>query len=360
MKVNWRLIRAARNSYAVLYAACEQAGHILHPVDRPEGDVTCYSLNSVNEPSYRGEIAHADCITVVGGPHATARYRDVAQYADYVVVGEGEYTLPLLLSDIGNGGSGNVPGVATSAGCTPANTTVRLDAYPCFSRMKGYVEISRGCPFSCGYCQTPQIFGHRMRHRSIDAVARYANRYGQARFVTPNAFAYGSDGIHPRFDKIGRLLRRLDNKVFLGTFPSEVRPEFVCYESLELVTQFCANKKLHFGIQSGSNAVLLELNRGHTVEDGIRAVELCRDYGLVPVADVILGFPFETDEDQKETVRLIRWVARNGVVHAHRFVPLPGTPLAGTAVRALLPETEKLCGRLALAGKLTGSWRGRG
>ena len=34
-----------------------------------------------------------------------------------------------------------------------------LNAYPAFSGMKGYVEISRGCPFSCGYCQTPQIFG---------------------------------------------------------------------------------------------------------------------------------------------------------------------------------------------------------
>jgi hypothetical protein len=47
MKVNWRLIHAARNSYAGLYAACETEGYTLNPVEGPENDVTCYSLNSL-------------------------------------------------------------------------------------------------------------------------------------------------------------------------------------------------------------------------------------------------------------------------------------------------------------------------
>ncbi len=52
----------------------------------------------------------------------------------------------------------------------------------------------------------------------------------------------------------------------------------------------------------------------------------------------------------------IRELARIGKIHVHQFIPLPGTPLAGTTARHLLPETEKVCGELALAGKLTGSW----
>jgi hypothetical protein len=56
------------------------------------------------------------------------------------------------------------------------------------------------------------------------------------------------------------------------------------------------------------------------------------------------------------TLDLVMEVARCGRVHVHRFIPLPGTPLAGTNARALLPETEKICGDLALRGKLTGSW----
>ena len=356
MQVNWRLIHAARNSYAVLSAACGRDGFLLRQVDGPADDVTCYGLNSINAASYRDEIASADCLTIVGGPHATACPREVAGYADYVVVGEGEYTLPRLLEDLRDGGEGRIPGVMTGNYYEPAKSSVRLDAYPAFSEIKGYVEITRGCPHSCGYCQTPQIFGCSMRHRSIDAVARFANRHGQSRFVSPNAFAYGSDGRHPRWEKLGHLLRACRHQIFFGTFPSEVRPEFVCSESLSLVTQYCANTKLHFGAQSGSDTVLNKLNRGHTVADVLHAVDLCREYSLIPVVDFIVGLPFESDEDQLATLNIIREISRHGIIHAHRFIPLPGTPLATTVARELLPESEKVLGKLALRRRLTGSW----
>lgn len=356
MQVNWRHIHAARNSFAVLYAACEREGICLNPVDAPAGDITCYSLTTISAYRYQKELSGAECITIAGGPHATACPDEVARYADYVIVGEGEYTLPRLISDLVQGGRGKIPGVMTSDWYRPANALVRLDAYPAFSEYKGYIEISRGCPFSCGYCQTPQIFGHSMRHRSIDEIARYTNLHSQTRFVTPNAFAYGSDGVHPRFDKIERLLKKCSNQVFFGTFPSEVRPEFVCEESLALINRYCANTKIHFGAQSGSDTVLNRLRRGHTVADVIQAVELCHAYGISPMVDFIVGFPFESDDDQHATLDLIRWVARYGKIHVHRFIPLPGTPLAGTPARPLIPETEKLCGELALRGQLTGSW----
>ena len=356
MQVNWRQIHAARNSYAALSAACELSGFSLHPVEHPRADVTCYSLNSLNEPHYRDEIEGAEGITIVGGPHATACPHDVATYADYVIVGEGEYTLPRLLEEIERGGTTDIPGIATRDHYTPAKSCVRLDAYPAFSEKQGFVECSRGCPFRCGYCQTPQIFGHCMRHRSIDSIAEFSNRYRHARFVSPNAFAYGSDGIHPRWEKIEALFKRLKNQIFFGTFPSEVRPEFVCRESLSLMNRYCMNTKLQFGAQSGSDAVLERLHRGHTVDDVFRAVDLCTESGITPVIDCIVGFPFETDDDQLATVNLIRQLVRYGHVHLHRFIPLPGTPLAGTTARPLLKETQKACGNLALAGKITGSW----
>jgi B12-binding domain/radical SAM domain protein len=356
MQVNWRWIQAARNSYAVLYAACGLDGFHLRLVEKPEDDVTCYSLNSINAASYRDEIAAADCLTIAGGPHATACPQEVAGYTDYVVVGEGEYTLPRLLADLRDGGEGRIPGVMTGDFFQPATTSVLPDAYPAFSEMKGYVEITRGCPHACGYCQTPQIFGHCMRHRSIDAVARYANRHGQSRFISPNAFAYGSDGIHPRWDKLERLFLACRHQIFFGTFPSEVRPEFVCDESLALVTRYCANTKLHFGAQSGSDIVLEKLRRGHTVADVLHAADLCREHSLVPVVDFIVGIPFESDEDQQATLDLIRDISRHGIIHVHRFIPLPGTPLATTVARDLLPEVKKELGKLALRGRLTGSW----
>jgi B12-binding domain/radical SAM domain protein len=222
--------------------------------------------------------------------------------------------------------------------------------------MKGYIEISRGCPFGCAFCQTPRIFGSAMRHRSIDTIAPFARRYRDIRLVSPNALAYGSDGRRPRLEKVERLLSSLEGKVYFGTFPNEVRPEFVTGEALERIGRFCANTRIAFGIQSGSDHVLGRIGRGHTVADGVRAVELCRDHGFTPVVDLIMGFPFETEEDESATLKLIGWVVRSGHVRLHLFIPLPGTPLAGTSPLPISQRAEQLLGRLALAGKLTGSW----
>jgi len=358
MQVNWREITAAKNTFAALYAACETEGIILRPVAGPEGDVTCYSLNSINAPHFEDEIASAPCITVVGGPHAAACPAEVAAYADYVVTGEGEYTLPRLLRAIAAGETGPVPGVATKNGLCPADHTVYLPAYPPFSQFKGYIEISRGCPFGCAYCQTPRIFGRRMRHRPVDEIARYAARFRDARFVTPNALAYGSDdGIHPRLDRVERLFQALDtNQIYFGTFPSEVRPEFVTDEALDLIATYCANRRLHFGAQSGSDRVLGLLRRGHTVADVEHALDLCRDHGFTPVVDFIVGLPCEEDEDERATLALIREVTRRGTAHVHLFIPLPGTPMANLRPGELLSETQRDLGRLALNGKISGSW----
>jgi len=358
VKVHWRDIPQARNSYAALFAACERAGYNLNPVSCPEKDITCYSLNSITAVRLQEEIAGADCITIAGGPHPSACYAEVATYADYVIVGEGEHTLPALLRHIEHGGNSLIPGVANREGYFPADTTVLLDAFPPFSTMKGYTEITRGCPQGCFFCQTPRLFGCGMRHRSIDAIVASASRHRDQRFVSPNAFAYGSDGIHPRMDKVEKLLARLRGMVYFGTFPSEVRPEFVSDTALALITRYCANTRIHFGGQSGSDRVLQRIHRGHSVGDIVHAVELSREHGLTPVVDFILGFPFESDEDQQETLHLIRWVVRHGQVHLHTFLPLPGTPLEGIAPRPLIPEAHQILGRLSLQGKLTGFWGG--
>jgi B12-binding domain/radical SAM domain protein len=356
MRICWRTINAARNSFAALSAACRLKGIDLHPVDAPASDVTCYSLNSVTARKYEKEIRKADCITVAGGPYASACYEELAEFTDYVIVGEGEYSLPELLGNITRGNSPAIPGVATAEGFIPSDKTVVLDAYPPFDRVRGYIEISRGCPFHCAYCQTPRIFGQQMRHRSIDCIAGHARRLPDARFVTPNAFAYGSDGTSPRFDKIERLLKTIESDIYFGTFPSEVRPEFVNPGTLDLVNRYCANRKLHFGAQSGSDRVLRKLCRGHTSGEVIRAVELCRDYDLIPVVDFIVGLPFEEEEDQVLTLELIRWVARFGTVHIHQFLPLPGTSLDGSKPKLLIGDYQRILGKLALGGKVTGSW----
>ena len=128
-----------------------------------------------------------------------------------------------------------------------------------------------------------------MRHRPLDQIHRYAAMLRDARFVTPNAFAYGSNGRESRPDLVERLLAGIKGRIYFGTFPSEVRPEFVTEDMLGLVTKYCTNTKIHFGAQSGNDRVLRALRRGHTVTDTIRAVERVDRHGLVPVVDFIGG-----------------------------------------------------------------------
>lgn len=335
-------------------------GYYLEPVKEPSFDVTCYSLNSINARDYYEEIRDAPTCTIVGGPHASACYTELTDIADFVIVGEGEYSLPSLLSWLEKKRVQFPKGIATKNGYIPSDNTVILDSFPCFTKMKGYIEISRGCPFSCAYCQTPWIFGHHMRHRSLSAIRKAASQIHQVRLLSPNALSYGSDGKSPHYRRIQSLLSMLHDdmkkEVYFGTFPSEVRPEFITEESLSLIRTYCSNTRLHFGAQSGSDRVLQMLHRDHTVEDVYVAVERCRDYGITPIVDVIFGFPFERDEDQLETVNLIKWIARDGFIHAHRFIPLPGTPLVKKQSRELIPQVNHILGTLALKGSLTGSW----
>lgn len=362
MIINWRYIPSARNSYAAIYAACEKYGYILEPVDKPSGDVVCYSFNSLDFERYTDELKSATQIIVAGGPHPSARPSEVLAYADYVIVGEGERTLPRLLDALSKGKSGDgIPGVATKNGFTPIDHSIRLDFFPCFTRMKGYMEISRGCPFACGYCQTPRLHGNIMRHRSRDEIVRAAEKYRDARFVTPNAFAYGSpNGKSFDLEKLERLLSSMPkNYLYFGTFPCEVRPEFVTKETADLLLQYCKNTKLHFGAQSGSDAVLAKMNRGHTSADVYHALDVCRDVGLEPVVDVIFGFSFETDEDEEATLSLINEITRFGKVHVHYLTPLPGTEFEHETPRSVTQNVNKVLGKLALSGRVTGTWHNK-
>ena len=158
-----------------------------------------------------------------------------------------------------------------------------LDSYPPFARILAPIEISRGCPWGCTYCQTPRLFGSCMRHRSIPIIAKYARRHKDIRFTSPNSLAYGSDGRRPRLEKVEALLKALAEQkkpIYFGTFPSEVRPEFVSPAALELIVKYCANKSLSLGGQSGSPAVLRSIGRGHGRDEIEAACELALDYGL--------------------------------------------------------------------------------
>ncbi len=368
MDIHFRYNKKNSYSFAVLSPLLPEADF----VDKPVNGIMIYSFTTRQAAKVFMEVKNAgtNSIFIAGGPHPSGAPEETLEYFDYVVIGEGEETLPELIKVIQERKNpGEVPGIAYrdretgSVVITPKRAYANLDSYPCFdpAKLLAPIEISRGCPWGCKYCQTPRLFGREVRHRSIDSIVKNARHYSDLRFIASNAFGYGSDGIHPRFDKVEKLLSTLyklpDKKIFFGTFPSEVRPEFVTDKSAELVRTYCANNTLSLGAQSGSDRILKEIRRGHTVDDSISAVECCLEHEIIPAVDFIFGLPTETEEDQEKSLDLVRWICKKGgTVRAHYFTPLPGTPYESAVPTEVSDRVRRELGKLALSGKLTGYW----
>jgi B12-binding domain/radical SAM domain protein len=324
---------------------------------------------------------HPAPFVVAGGPHPSARPADVLRLGvDAVVVGEGEEALPALVERLLAAESpAGLPGVATLAATDgqliqgPRPKPIDLDAYPPLGlghRRLGQIEITRGCPCACAFCQTSFLVGGRMRHRSVESAVACVRQameagYKYVRFVTPNAFAYQSEdnGRMVNLDAIERLLRGMaalvgKERVYFGTFPSEVGPETVTPEAVALVRRYSGNDTLLFGAQTGSDRLLQTLHRNHTLADVYHAAEVIIAGGLTPIVDLIFGLPGEEAEDVSATLRLIEdLVAMGAVLHTHTFMPLPGTPLENAPPGRVDPLLHPFLDRLASQGHQIGQWR---
>jgi B12-binding domain/radical SAM domain protein len=286
---------------------------------------------------------------LAGGPHASADPEGtLALGFGHVFVGEAEETLPAFFAAGGSTGP-----VVAGAGRCP------LDAFSPFGRGRyGPIELTRGCAFRCGFCA---VGGRPPRHRSAAAVWEAAGEL-RARgrpvlsFITPDALSYG--GCLGALEELLAGLRAAGTEPQLGIFPSEVRPERVTSEAAGLLRAYCRNRTLVIGAQSGSDAVLRRLGRGHTVGDVEQAARVARQAGFLPHVDLIFGLPEESPDERRATMALARRLRREtgARIHAHYFHPLPGTPLWGREPAPLDPETRAFLQDLRASGAEDGYW----
>ena len=375
--VTFRLTKKNRNSVASLLAVLEDelpAGLVeARLLEKPESfdgeGLLVDSFMSRAQERVKSEMAalrarQGDGLrAVAGGCHASADPAGtLALGFRWVALGEAGSGFASFVRELAEGRE-PAAGAFVAGGAPPLD---RYAPWPRTGKLFAHVEITRGCPMACAFCQTPRLFGRTPRHRSLQSIrqtfehaASTGHRY--TRFVSPNAFGYGSkDGITPDPRAVEALLQVTRDagmkEIFLGTFPSEVWPTSVTPELLALVKAHCSNESIALGLQTGSPDVMRAVRRGHTVEQGVAAVALIARAGFVPKVDFIFGFPGETDADRAKTRELLaHLVAEYGAtVHAHLFDPLPGTPLAGTTPSTLDGATRELLAMLAGQKKLTG------
>ncbi|HET9554500.1 MAG TPA: TIGR04013 family B12-binding domain/radical SAM domain-containing protein [Anaeromyxobacteraceae bacterium] len=328
--------------------------------------------------AFRAALHDPRVLHVAGGPHPSADPEGTLRAGfDLAARGEGERTLPALLVAAGEGRPPQgVPGLAWLEGGalrTSGRAEVPdLDALPPFALRAGRlgpIELTRGCVWGCRFCHTPFLFKARWRHRSLAAVLRAVEELARreardVRFLTPSALSYGSPGEGVDLDAVEALLagarERIGpaGRIFFGTFPSELRPEHVSPRALALVARYCDNRAVILGGQSGSDRMLEAMGRGHDAASVERAAALAVEAGLEPSVDLVFGFPGEEEADREATRGLASRLAALGAkVHAHAFMPLPGTPWAGAAPASIDGATRLLLDRLASAGRAHGAWK---
>jgi B12-binding domain/radical SAM domain protein len=348
-------------------------------------DVLCMSSMTEGFPDtarllnlMRGGSCDTRFISVCGGPHATGDPRGVLEAGfDYCCVGEGEEVVRDVVNRLTVGESlEGVDGIFTlDDGVLKGRMRSRwidLDRYrplPGRLRFLAYIEIGRGCQWGCAYCQTPGIFGRSERFRSPERIEQTVSLYAQLgmryfRLLAPNALGYCAvvPGI-PNCESLEEILRRVksasrDGRIYLGSFPSEVRPDYMTEEAVLILKRYVTNRRLVIGAQTGSQRMLDVIGRGHGIEDIRQASQIVAACGFEPAIDIMLGLPGEASEDRKATFDLIRELGESGArVNMHFFIPLAGTPLAGCAPTFLTDKERKTIDRLAQEGIVRGRWR---
>jgi len=93
-------------------------------------------------------------------------------------------------------------------------------------------------------------------------------------------------------------------------------------------------------------------------EQVISAVLLVKKFGFQVAVDFIFGLPGENEEDQKATMNSINQLITFGVkIHAHSFLPLPGTPLSHAQPTPISSPLRHFLGKIARDGHLFGQWQ---
>jgi radical SAM superfamily enzyme YgiQ (UPF0313 family) len=121
-------------------------------------------LAMIEESKRRGKLVG------VGGPYPTALSGEVAE-ADYLILDEGEMTLPMFVEAVKNGEKSGVfrakngerPDVTTTP--VPRFDLLQLDAYGEMS-----VQFSRGCPFQCEFCDIIVLYGRKPRTKNPEQI----------------------------------------------------------------------------------------------------------------------------------------------------------------------------------------------
>lgn len=227
------------------------------------------------------------------------------------------------------------------------------------------LKIQDGCANRCAYCVIPQVRGRSRSMAPGDALEeiRRLARAGAREVVLSgiNLGSYGRD-LAPRSNLEELVGRILDETPIERLRLSSLEPMHL---TTELIDRVAASDRFaphfHIPLQSGSDRILAAMHRWYRAEHYARRINLIHDRlpNAAIGADVIAGFPGETDPDHHATLELAGRLPFS-YLHVFSFSPRPGTE-AARLPHAVPPETirERARELREMAAKKAAAFRSR-
>ncbi|MCX5866960.1 MAG: radical SAM protein [Proteobacteria bacterium] len=341
-------------------------------------DVYCLKIYTHGLPEARTQMRaikeqFREAWVLVGGPHPSGVGEKVFQHlpgADFAFRGEAEIGLPKLLEVVGSLGGKVVRGENIPATQQPSHPATMLSEIPgLIYRTDGGVKItpsqfvndldsiglpalelinipgylkenrrlvktqylpvltSRGCPYPCSYCAASLVSGKKIRRHSVgflmEWIERYRKDYGAVNFaIIDDAFSEDRGYVMEFCEAL--LKKNLKMKWDCGT--NAVRLDTMEPELLHLMER-AGCFYISLGIESGSERILRDMRRKADlaeIREKIRRVK--RETRMTVGGFFILGYPRETLDDLRKTIRLALDLPLD-LAQFWIFSPYPGTEI---------------------------------
>ena len=278
-------------------------------------------------------------IIIVGGPHATDWPEICFQsaYIDLCVSGEGEETILSILEAIKDRKSNyhEIPGVSFRSNGQVHFGKVSpyapdLNKYPYSGRDllmnhnqytsedMGVIMTSRGCPYKCGFCSHSPKVRYRNLENVIDEIKHVRDKYGTQQFaIKDDSFTVSKKRTKQFCEML--IKDRLDIN-----WDCTTRVNLLDDELLDIMQEAGCNT-VKVGVETGSERILKEVNKGVTFNQMRKTADMLNKHGIFWSAYFMYGLPTETKEDMLKTLQFMKEL---------------NPPYAGLGLYAPMPNTQ--------------------
>jgi radical SAM superfamily enzyme YgiQ (UPF0313 family) len=268
------------------------------------------------------------CPVVVGGPDPTSQ-PNLYQSADFLLCGEGETTIPLLINDFEKGCRSGEYHSTEMADMAQA-VVPRFDLIRPKNYLLAGIQYSRGCPYNCEFCDVIELYGRKPRTKTADQIIRelqYLYELGHRAhiFFVDDNFIGNKKEAKELLAAIREWSKTNHYPFYFGTqAPITIADD----EELLKMMKDVDFRFVNIGIETPENEILeLSQKKQNINRPIIENIKKINSYGMIVDSGFIIGFDKEND---RTADKIIHCVQDSGICMAMigTLYALPNTQLA--------------------------------